>query len=186
MAEIFLQDLEQNRIKHLLEDEKVIYYNRYVDDIFIIYNQTRITPQNLFEQFNAQHKNLQFTINEEINNQIAHLDVNLINKRGQLGMKILVYRKPTATDITINSNSCNPKEHKLGPYKNGIQRLFALPLNENNKKKELNTIINVALNNGYRKEDIIHIHNKLKQRQNKPENNAKKEQKWVTFTYTYT
>jgi hypothetical protein len=32
------------------------------------------------------------------------------------------------------------------------------------QKKELNTIINIALNNGYRK-DIIHIHNK-------PENNA--------------
>jgi hypothetical protein len=38
MAEIFLQDLEQNRLKHLLEDRKITHYNRYVDDIFIIYN----------------------------------------------------------------------------------------------------------------------------------------------------
>jgi hypothetical protein len=63
-------------------------------------------------------------------------------------------------------------------------RGLQLPLNENNKEKELNTLINIALNNGCRKEDIIHIHNKLKQCQNKPENNTKKERKWVTFTYT--
>jgi hypothetical protein len=76
-----------------------------------------------------------------------------------------VYRKPTATDITINSNSCHPKEHKLAAYKNWIHRLSTLPLNENNKKKEIITIINVPLNNGYRKEYIVHIH-KLKQCQN--------------------
>jgi hypothetical protein len=93
-----------------------------------------------------------------------------------------VYRKPTATDITINTNSCHPKE-KLAAYKNWIHRLLPLPLNENNKKKELNTVINIALNNGYRKEDILHIYGKLKQ-QNNLENKAKKEQKWVTFTHT--
>jgi hypothetical protein len=41
LAEIFLQNLEQHRIKHLLEDGNIIYYNRYVDDIFIIYNQAK-------------------------------------------------------------------------------------------------------------------------------------------------
>jgi hypothetical protein len=80
MAEIFPQDLEQNRIKHLLEGGKIVHYNKYVDDIFIIDNQTKTTPQSLFEQFNAQHKDLQLTINKEVNNQIAYLDVNLINK----------------------------------------------------------------------------------------------------------
>jgi hypothetical protein len=29
-----------------------------------------------------------------------------------------VYRKPTATDITINNNSCHPKEQKFAAYKN--------------------------------------------------------------------
>jgi hypothetical protein len=48
MAEIFLQDLEHNRIKHLLEGGKIIYYNRYGDGIFIIHNQTKITPQSIF------------------------------------------------------------------------------------------------------------------------------------------
>jgi hypothetical protein len=33
LAEIFLQDLEQQRIKHLLEDGNIIYYNRYITGI---------------------------------------------------------------------------------------------------------------------------------------------------------
>jgi hypothetical protein len=46
-----------------------------------------------------------------------------------------VYRKPTMTDITINSTSCNPQEHKLAALKNWIHRPLTLPLNENSKKK---------------------------------------------------
>jgi hypothetical protein len=41
LREMFIQELEQNRLKHLLEGKKIIYYNRYVDDIFMIYNQTK-------------------------------------------------------------------------------------------------------------------------------------------------
>jgi hypothetical protein len=114
MAEMFLQGLDKNRIKHLLQGEIIVYYNRYVDDIFIIYNKTKITPQTIFEQFYAQPKYLQFTINEETDNQIAYLGLNLINKQGQLEME--VYRKPKATDVTINNNSCHRKEHKLSAF----------------------------------------------------------------------
>jgi organic radical activating enzyme len=111
MAEIFLQHLEQSKIKYLLEDKKIAFYNRYVDDIFIIYNQTETTPQHILKHFNEQNKNLQFTINEEVNNQITYLDLNLINKHGKIKMEI--FRKPTTTDITINNKSCHPREQEL-------------------------------------------------------------------------
>jgi hypothetical protein len=38
LAKIFLQDLEQNRLNHLLEDKNIVYYDRYVDDLFMIYD----------------------------------------------------------------------------------------------------------------------------------------------------
>jgi hypothetical protein len=141
LAEIFIQELEQNRLKHVLEGKKIIYYNRYVDDIFMIYDQNKIT-QDILKQFNTQHENLQITINEEINNQIEYLDLKLTNKQGQL--EIEVYRKPTATDITINNSSCHPREHKLAAYKCWLQRLCKLPLDAKNKRKELDIIINIA------------------------------------------
>jgi hypothetical protein len=114
LAKIFLQDLEQQRIKRALEGNNIIYYNRYVDDIFIIHNQTIITPYMITEHFNGQHKNLQFMLNEELNNQITYLDLNLTNNQGHTEMEI--YRKPTTTDVTINKKSCHPKEHKLAAY----------------------------------------------------------------------
>jgi hypothetical protein len=98
----------------------------------MIYDQNKITPQDILEQFNTQHENLQFTINEEINNQIEYLDLKLTNKQGQL--EIEVYRKPTTIDVTINSNSCHPWEHKLAAYKCWLHRLCKLPLDANNER----------------------------------------------------
>jgi hypothetical protein len=181
LAEIFLQDLKQNRLKHLLEDKKIVHYNRYVDDIFIIYDQRKITPQTILEDFNIQHKDLKFTINNEIKDQINYLDLNLTNKRGQIKMEI--YRKPTK-DVMINNSSCHPQEHKLAAIKSWIHRLITLPLNESSKRKELNTIINITLNNGYKKNDILTIYSRLKHKQNNKEINTEENKKWVTFTYT--
>jgi hypothetical protein len=59
-----------------------------------------------------------------------------------------------------------------------------LPLNGSNNRKEMNTIINIALNNGYKKDDILNLYNRLKYQQSNQGNNTKTEQKWVTFTYT--
>jgi hypothetical protein len=47
----------------------VIYYTRFVNDIFIIYNKNSVTPLIILENFNKEH--LKFTISEENNNQIA-------------------------------------------------------------------------------------------------------------------
>jgi hypothetical protein len=76
------------------------------------------------------------------------------------------------------------ERHKLAANKHWIHRLLRLPLNENNKRKELNTTINITLDNGYKKDDIMNLHNRLKYRQRNQGNNTNTEQKWVTFTYT--
>jgi hypothetical protein len=48
----------------------------------------------------------------------------------------------------------------------------------------LNTIINIALNNGYKKNDILILYTRLKHKQNNKEINTEENKKWVTFTYT--
>jgi hypothetical protein len=84
IAEIFIQHLEQQVLKHTLGNKDIMYYTRYVDDILIIHNQNRTTPQHIQEQFNKQHKALKFTITEENNKQIAFLDLNIYNKQGRI------------------------------------------------------------------------------------------------------
>jgi hypothetical protein len=47
IAEIFLQQLEQEILKNTLESQTITYYTRYVDDIFVICNQDTITPEQI-------------------------------------------------------------------------------------------------------------------------------------------
>jgi hypothetical protein len=49
IAEIFLQHLEHQLLKNTLENQDIIHCTRYVDDIFITYNQNRTTPQQIQE-----------------------------------------------------------------------------------------------------------------------------------------
>jgi hypothetical protein len=53
IAEIFLQHWEGQLLKHAMENKSILYYTRYVDDIFIIYNQEKISPILIQEQFNS-------------------------------------------------------------------------------------------------------------------------------------
>jgi hypothetical protein len=43
IAEIFLQNFEDENIKHLLDSKNIAFYTRYVDDILIIYDTTRLS-----------------------------------------------------------------------------------------------------------------------------------------------
>jgi hypothetical protein len=63
----------------------------------------------------------------------------------------------------IYKNNGHPGEHKMATFKNWIYRLHKLPLNEAIKNKELNTVINIAENNGYIKEQIKNLYNQIKQ-----------------------
>jgi hypothetical protein len=64
--------------------------------------------------------------------------------------------------------------------KNWLHRLHKLPLNGINKAKELNTIINIAENNGNRQQ-ILRIYHSIERKNHS--NNDNVQQKWVPFTF---
>ena len=47
LAEIYIQVIEDTHIKHRIESKELIYYNRYVDNIFILYNQNNSIDQQI-------------------------------------------------------------------------------------------------------------------------------------------
>ena len=61
IAEIFLQNYKDNYIKQHLDTKSKLYYTRYVDDIFIIYDKTKTNPQTINTQINKIHNNMKFT-----------------------------------------------------------------------------------------------------------------------------
>ena len=184
MAEIFLQDLEDSRIKPLLESKCVTFYPRYVDDNIIIYDVTRTDSETIVQHANSMHSNLQLTPTLESNNQISFLDILIIRKSQQLETD--VYRKPTTTDTTINYLSNHPMEHKLASYSYYIERMLNLPLDRTRQLREWQTILHIATSNNFPttllhkpKQQIQHRTAKLPLTANS-ENNTK----WATFTFS--
>jgi hypothetical protein len=179
VAEIFLQHFETILMKQLLDTQNVIYYTRYVDDILLIYDSKRITPETIHNFINQIHPNLQFNPTHEHNNNISFLD--LLITRHSSNLEIDIYRKHT-TDTTINFHSNHPTEQKLAAYHYYINRMLSLPLTEEKRQAEWETIKTIARNNNYPIKCII----KLKtQMQNKtPTPDASDNNKtWASFTY---
>ena len=147
IAEIMLQHIENQHIKHLIETGNIIYYTRYVDDIFIVYDSTKTTTEEIQSYADHIHKNLKFTITQENNKQINFLDI-LITRREQK-LDINIYRKRTTTDTTINYLSNHPTEREIAAYRYYINRMNKLPLNEKNRTIEWQTILKIAHNNNF-------------------------------------
>jgi hypothetical protein len=89
---------------------KILSYHRYVDDILIIYNSFNTDINKTLLEFNNVNRKIQFSIQEEINNQINFLDLTISRLHDSLQFGI--FRKPTTTDM-IHNTSCHPAEHKM-------------------------------------------------------------------------
>jgi hypothetical protein len=179
IAEIFLQYLENKHLNQLLDEKSIIFYTRYVDDLFLIYeyNTDRTTPEKIHDYLTNLHPNLEFTPTIKENNRISFLD--LLITRQTSAIEIDTYRKPTATDTTINYTSNHPTEHKLAAYRYLIRRMTALPLSPEKEEAEWQTILTIANNNF-----PIHIIRKLKTHtHNKEPTKNNEHKKWTTFTY---
>ena len=60
----------------------------------------------MLQQFNAISKNLQFTIEPEVNNKINFLDITIYKTKHNISIQI--YRKLTTTDAIIPQVSSYP------------------------------------------------------------------------------
>jgi hypothetical protein len=109
---------------------------------------------------------------------LNYLDITIENINNTFTFGI--YRKPTATDLIIHSNSCHPTEHKHAAIRYTINRLNKYPISPSNKHKETQLINTILRNNGYPPHTYTH-----KQVTNKITNTVQQQkQKWATFTYT--
>jgi hypothetical protein len=114
LAEIYLQLTEELHIKHWIENQEIVYYKRYVDDILIIYDQYRTKETTITSCMNNINEQLDFKVTREINKSINYLDLTInrsINK-----IEININRKPTDADITIKHALNRPRDHKLAAY----------------------------------------------------------------------
>lgn len=99
----------------------------YVDDTFIAVPNDKIDE--FLETFNAFHPRIQFTLEKEVDNSIAFLDVQLIRKNDGT---ILTnwHTKATASNRVLNYFSHHPQIHKNNTIKNLCFRCYSLSSKE--------------------------------------------------------
>jgi hypothetical protein len=117
----YLQNLECNQIFKILTDNSILGYFRYVEDIFIVYNNNYTDINKVQTAFNNLAPTIKFTMENETNNGINFLDIT-INKETN-NFSINIYRKPTTTDVIIPQDSCHPHEHKHAAIRYVLNRL---------------------------------------------------------------
>jgi hypothetical protein len=77
LAEIYLQCFERIHLKHYLEIKNIIYYKRYVDDLFIINAYTKINADTILDIINNIDEHLEFKLMKEENHITNYLDLSI-------------------------------------------------------------------------------------------------------------
>ena len=121
LANLFMGHHEKQWIE-AFQGEKPIFYKRYVDDIFAVFNN-REQALEFYEYINQQHPNIEFTKEENVNFKLPFLDV-MVENSGKLATT--VYHKPTFTGVMTNFRSFVPQVYKINLIRTLLDRVFKI------------------------------------------------------------
>jgi hypothetical protein len=76
-SELYLLHLESTKIYDTIMNYTIEGYFRYVDDIFIFYNERKTDINYILDCFNKRTPQLEFTLETEINRRINFLDITI-------------------------------------------------------------------------------------------------------------
>ena len=111
LTDVFLCYHESNCLKDCPKDFKPLYYKRYVDDIFALFNKPE-HAQFFLDYINKKHKNMKFSIETEINWLLSFHDVEIFRENDNFFS--VVFRRETFSGVRTNFISFIPLEYKFG------------------------------------------------------------------------
>nr|VZI46190.1 unnamed protein product [Spirometra erinaceieuropaei] len=142
IAEAVLQRLE--RLVFRLYSPK--FWARYVDDTFVVIKRNDV--QNFKVLLNSVFPDIQFTMEEENNNQLPFLDMNVARTvSGRI--RTTVYRKATNTRRILQFRSNHPIGHKRSCVRTLLQRVQTHCSDDDGKKEEKKYLHSLFAANGY-------------------------------------
>ncbi|BHF63663.1 hypothetical protein SprV_0200665700 [Sparganum proliferum] len=159
IAEAVLQRLESLVFQH----HKPNFWAQYVDDTFVVIDRDQLLT--FKERLNAVFPDIQFTMEEEENNQLAFLDV-LLCRKDCGGLKTKVFRKATNTMQVLNFNSNHPISHKRSCVRTLYRRVETHCSEPENKIAELQYLRQVFKANGYQRNFVNRCIRKRDERPN--------------------
>ena len=145
-ANIFLSFHERTWLADCPHTFKPMFYRRYVDDCFLIFqSKEQVIP--FLDYLNSKHPNIQFTHELENNGSLPFLDINITRTNGHFSTS--VFHKPTSTGLFTNFNSFIPMTYKKGLLLSLISRYFSICSSYQSFHCELQNLKQIFSRNGY-------------------------------------
>ena len=111
MANFFLSFYEINWLELCPKEFKPVFYRRYVDDIFVLFELAEHLSK-FCNYFNTCHPSMSFSFEQEKNGKLSFLDIKVSREKGKF--VTTVYRKPTFSGVYSHFESFLSTIYKFG------------------------------------------------------------------------
>jgi len=146
-ANVFMCNFVRKHRDHLTE-LGVRKWNRYVDDVFATVDDRTVADAAL-TYLNAQHPNIRFTIEHEMDNKLPFLDTLVV--RGVDSYKTTIYRKKTFTGVYLNWTSLTTKRYKIGLIYCLLDRIWKICSDSDERDVQVEKLRRILERNEYPK-----------------------------------
>jgi len=149
-ANIFMNTLDATIHR---EHDLILYYKRFIDDIFFIFLGTQTEIDTLQTELNQKHPKIQFTLTHSQDN-INFLDLNIYIDQDTRTLKTNLFRKPTDCQAYLHAHSNHPTHIKTGIIYAQALRLNTLIDNADHLNEHLDILARALFTQGYKIQDI--------------------------------
>ena len=144
IANIFIKNLEERALNTAILRPNMWF--RYVDDTFVTWTHGDTALRKFHQHLSQQSPSIQFTMEEEKDDQLPFLDVLVCRAKDKL--RTSVYRRPTHTDSYIKTPTTIPEFSEVQYSASDRDRVYNV-CDETSRTAELKHLHNILVLNGY-------------------------------------
>ncbi len=120
LANTFLEEMEVSVLQNIPVQPKL--YVRFVDDIFVLYDESEFSITDFLDTFNDQHCDIHLTLERENRRALPYLDLLIWRRYAaggliQEGLDLSIHRKSTHSHKFLNYRSSNPLSLKRNVFR---------------------------------------------------------------------
>ncbi|CAH2285163.1 Hypothetical predicted protein, partial [Pelobates cultripes] len=149
-ANSYMYIFEQEQILIPFHDS-ILFYRRFIDDIFIIWKNVGPTPDEMLNTINSLDTPVRLTMTTS-DKQIDFLDVRLYREDDKIAYTL--FSKPTDRNTLLHAKSHHPKHHIRSLPQSQFMRVIRNNSNIINTQLQLQIMWDKFLSRGYHSRDL--------------------------------
>ena len=135
---------------------KVLFYCRFIDDLFFVWTATRAQLEEFMLYLNSLFPFIKLSFQMSIS-QVSFLDVSVFAHNNRINTK--VFFKETDTHLLLHRNSAHPQHVFKGILKSQILRFKRICTSNFDFDEACNTLFEALITRGYKRAFLTHIKN---------------------------